>query len=164
MNDMDIVIRSEEVMADIRSAGWLEQELHADADRHRRHQMADICEAGNDDRVWRVLGVAVAEVRLALLKILKPRDRLLAANELERPAAWTFAFVNGLQPDTLAYLKEKIHEYLVAAVMSERCGVILSMSEAAWETRCVAALGDLRATAASFRAALAPVRRPMWPF
>ena len=50
---MELVIKSGEVLTDIGSAGWLEQELHPELDRHRRHQMADICEPDNAERVWR---------------------------------------------------------------------------------------------------------------
>ena len=65
-------ILSSEVIADLRSAAWLEQELHPELDRHRRHQMADICESDNMDAVWRILAVGIAELRFILLRILVP--------------------------------------------------------------------------------------------
>ena len=103
--DTKLCIKSKEVLADVRSAGWLESELHPELNRHRRHEMADICEAGNMERVWRVLGVAVAEVRLALLKILCQCGDLTPANDLEHPDSWHLRFLFHLHNDTLRYIK-----------------------------------------------------------
>lgn len=161
---MKLCISSEEVLADIGSAAWLEQELHPEVDRHRRHQMADICQRDNVERVWRVLGAAVAEIRLSLLIILLPRGDLVPVNELERPDRWTFTFTEVLAPDTLAFLKEKIHEYLVAAVMADRTAVIIPGASAVWHTRGGEALMALREVAATAVSRLRPVRRPLWPF
>ena len=159
----ELCIRSEEVLADLRSAGWLEQELHPALDRHRRHQMADICEGSNAERVWRVLGVAMAEVRFALLKILNPASGLQTVNELERPECWRLSFAEGLPADTLVYLKEKIHEYLVAAVMADRCSVIIPEAAVVWRERAEEGLSVLREGAATAFGRWRAVRRPFWP-
>lgn len=156
---MELIIKSEEVLADVRSAGWLEQELHPELDRHRRHQMADICEADNVERVWRVLGVSVAEVRFAMLKVLRPMALLLPANVPERPEAWTFSFAVSPGTDALSLLKEKIHEYLVASVMAERCAVIIPEAAPVWRGRAVEALAALREASCPMGRA----RRPIWP-
>lgn len=150
-------------MADLRSAAWLEQELHPELDRHRRHQMADICETGCIERVWRVLGIAVAEVRIALLRIIRPSGCRHAANELERPSIWRFAFRFPLPPDVVSFLKEKIHEYLVASVMAERAAVIIPQCSRIWEERAEEARSSLKGIAATMRPPYAPVRRPLWP-
>lgn len=158
---LELCIRSDEVIADIRSAAWLEQELHPELDRHRRHQMADICEPDNVERVWRVLGIAIAEIRLVLLKILQPRDDLLPANELERPSEWRFAFRFRIAPDVMEFLKEKIHEYLVAMVMADRAAVIIPQCADIWHDRTTETLSALRtSTSCSGRR---PVRRPLLP-
>ena len=159
----ELCIRSEEVLADIRSAAWLEQELHPALDRHRRHQMADICEDGNAERVWRVLGSAVAEVRFALLKILNPSDCIVQVNELERPGEWTFSFSVDLPADILTFLKEKIHGYLVASVMADRCGVIIREAAPIWQDRAEEAMAMLRGGATTAFGRFNPVRRPLWP-
>lgn len=158
-----LTIKSVEVMADVRSAAWLEQELQPQLERHRRHQMADICERDNVEGVWRILGVAVAEVRLALLRLLTPQEDTWLSNDLERPGSWTFGFRFALAPDVMEFLKQKIHEYLVAAVMADRTAVIIPSASAVWQTRAVTALADLRGTAATARPPYAPVRRPLWP-
>ena len=159
-----MIIREDEVLADIGSAAWMEQELHPGIDRHRRHQMADICQRDNVERVWRVFGVTVAEIRFALITILKPPGDLLPANELQRPECWSFTFLVRLAPDTLSFLKEKIHECLVAAVMADRTAVIIPEASAVWRMRAAEALVALREAAASSACRPRPVRRPLWPF
>lgn len=159
----ELCIKSAEVMADIRSAAWLEQELHPELDRHRRHQMADICESGNIERVRRVLGIAVSEVRIALLRIIRPSGCPHVANEPECPSLWMFAFIYPLPPDVVTFLKEKIHEYLVASVMAERAAVIIPQCSGIWEERAKEARSSLRGMAATLRPPFGPVRRPLWP-
>lgn len=159
----DLVILSSEIFADIRSAAWLESELHPELDRHRRHEMADICEKGNVDRVWRVLGVGVAEIRLALLKLLCPQCLISTVNELECPASWHFRFAVPLQEATPVYIKEKIHEYLVASVMADRTSVIIPQGASVWSDRADMALAALREVSSTAQISYTPVRRPLWP-
>lgn len=159
----ELCIKQDEVLADIRSAAWLEQELHPDLDRHRRHQMADICEAGNAERVWRVFGVAVAEIRLALASILRPEKEQAADNGLQPADDWRFCFRFSVPPATLGYIREKIHEYLVDRAMADRAEVIIPQCAAIWSDRAAEALASLRIVASTTRPPHAPVRRPLWP-
>lgn len=159
-----MIIKANEVLADVRSAAWLEQELHTDADRHRRHQMADICEEGNIEHVWRVLGVAVAEVRFGLSKLMQPEKYISHDNDLQRPDVWRFRFLFRLPAPTASYLREKIHEYLVARVMAERTAVIIPEASGIWQLRAEEALASLRLLAATTGPSLASVRRPLWPY
>ena len=88
----NIRILSQEVLADIRSAAWLESELHPELDLHRRHEMADICEKDNIERVWRIAGLSVAEIRFALDRILEQPADSGGINLLEQPEHWDFLF------------------------------------------------------------------------
>ncbi len=159
----DFCIKSEEVIADVRSAAWLESELHPDLDKHRRHQMADICETDNVEQVWRVLGIAVAEVRLALQRIMESPTGLSQANELDRRQEWNFTFKFSLSPVVQSFLKEKVHEYLVASVMADRTAVIIPQCSRIWQERAEEARSELYGIAATLRAPYSPVRRPLWP-
>ncbi|MDE6637512.1 MAG: hypothetical protein K2K32_04670 [Muribaculaceae bacterium] len=156
-------IRSEEVIADLRSAAWLESELHPELDRHRRHEMADICEEDNIERVWRVLGIAASQVRLSLQKILCLQKPYSPENDLEQPESWEFHFKFPLQKSTLSFIKEKIHEYFVAVVMSERCAVIISKAAGTWKERADASLAELKTLATTWHPPHSHVRRPLWP-
>lgn len=156
-------ILTNEVIADIRSAAWLESELHPELDRHHRHEMADICEDGNIERVWRVLALAEVEVRLALSRILHEKEAAKKDNGLECPEIWQFLFLPGLAPSVLSFIREKIHEYMVARVMADRAGVIIMASAEIWEERGKDALLALNQAAAGARLSTGSVRRPLWP-
>lgn len=158
-----LCIKSSEVLADVRSAGWLESELHPELNRHRRHEMADICESDNIERVWRTLGVCEAEIRLALLKILMPEKESSQVNGLERPEFWTFRFLFRLPAPTASFIKEKIHEYMVATVMADRTAVIIPEASAIWQERSESALAALSQVAATTLPPLSTVCRPLWP-
>ena len=109
-----ISISSSEVICDIRAAAWLDSETHPECNLHQRHELADICEKDNIDRVWRVLGICDSEIRIALRNLLIP-DRLHHLdNDLDAPDTRTYVFKTRLPPHTTAFLKEKIHEYMVA--------------------------------------------------
>ncbi len=158
-----LIIKSSEVIADIKSAAWLESELHPELNLHRRHEMADICEKGNIERVWRIFGVRIAEIRLALLKILHPKKHLSHTNDLENPDRWHFCFLFPIPKDKVVFIKEKIHEYLVASVMADRTEVIIPSASPIWQERADAALSALRQLASTTQQSHSPVRRPLWP-
>ncbi len=156
-------LKTADLLDDIRSAAWLESELHPELDRHRRHQMADICEQDNIERVWRVLCIGEAEIRLALSRILRQRKFVGGVNNLERPELMLFRFQFSLPASTFSFIKEKTHEYLVAAVMAERTAVIIPSAASVWRGRAVDALNSLREASATTRLPSGPVRRPLWP-
>ncbi len=159
-----MTILSSEILDDLRAAGWLEGELHPEVDRHCRHQIADICEADNVERVWRVLALCEAQVRLALARILLPGAQTSQANCLLHPTSWDFQFRYDVGNATVGFLREKIHEYMVSAVMADRCSTIVPGAAGAWEARRDSALGALANVAATVRLPSGPARRPLFPF
>lgn len=154
-------ILSCEVLADIRSAAWLESETHPECNLHQRHEMADICEKDNIERVWRVLGVCVAEIRMALKEILEPEIACEVHDLLERPSEWLFSFRRRLSAATAQLLKEKTHEFLVSRVMADRLGVLIPVSAQCWAERGADALLAIRGVAHT-AAVMRPVQRRMW--
>lgn len=160
---MKLCIESRELLDDIRAAAFLESELHPELDRHRRHEMADICETDNIERVWRVLALADAQVRLTLSRILHQQDAIPLANELRRPATWHFRFRIAISTIELGFLREKIHDYMVASAMADRTAVIIPEASSVWRERHEAALLALQNLAATARNSSRPVRRPLWP-
>ncbi len=163
LDSSHLTLYSSEILADLRSAAYLESELHPELNRHRRHEMADICEADNIERVWRILGIAEAQVRMALIRILQPQENILPYNTLRQPKGWRFHFLFPVSKTIIAYLREKIHEYMVAAVMADRTETIIPSAAPTWNERRESALAALRSLAATTRPPSPPVRRPLWP-
>ncbi len=161
---MLLSILSAEILDDVRSAAWLEAEIHPELDRHRRHEMADICEPDNVERVWRVLALCEAHVRLALTRLLCDPERTQEVNLLLRPTKWYFRFRFAISAAVAGFLREKIHDYMVAAVMADRAATIIPDATATWQERRDAALGALRNIAATTPLPTGPARRPLFPF
>lgn len=160
---MLLIILSTEILDDVRAAAWLEGELHPELDRHRRHEIADICEPGNVERVWRILALCEAQIRLALARILRPQTQTRKVNHLQRSTSWDFQFRYVLGNAVNGYLREKIHDYMVSAVMADRTQTIIPPAAPTWQQRRDAALQALQALAATNRLPTGPVRRPLWP-
>lgn len=158
-----LCIKSSEVLDDVKAAAWLESELHPELNRHRRHEMADVCEPGNIERVWRTLGIADSQVRIALIRILKPPKHTVPLNALNQPESWGFKFLFSVSNAVVGFLRDKIHEYMVAAVMADRCDTIIPTAAPAWRSRREEALKALRSIAATTHPQSATVRRPLWP-
>lgn len=159
---LTIRIVSSEVLDDIRSAAWIESETHPECNLHQRHEMADICEKDNIERVWRVLGICVAEIRAALRSVLIPDRSVFWQNDLESPEEWIFSFGSQPAPHIANLVKEKIHEYLVARVMADRLSVLMPMSAVCWEEQGKDAFAML-SSIASTELPYSPARRPLWP-
>lgn len=160
---MTVSILSREVIDDIRSAAWLESELHEDLSLHRRHEMADVCETGNIEKIWRVLGLCDAEIRMAIGRVLITSSDVVPANLIETPKAWEYSFAAGLRTDTYRLIKELIHDYFVAMAMADRAAVIIPECASIWKERGRDALTALEQCAAAEIAGV-PVRRRLCPF
>lgn len=150
-------------MADLRCASWLTSEINDPKNLHVRHEMADICEKDNIDAVWRVLGTAVTEIRVEMIRILEPQKWITIANELLTPESWEFSFKIKLPDSKETYLQEKIHEYLVAKVMADRTAAIIPAATAYWAERREEAIAGIRLIAAGC-INTGKARRPLWPF
>lgn len=158
-----LLIKSSEVLDDVKAAAWLESELHPELNRHRRHEMADVCEPGNIERVWRTLDIAESQVRIALIRILKSPKHIVPVNALNKPDKWGFKFLFDVSDTVVGFIRDKIHEYMVAAVMADRCDTIIPSAAPVWRCRKEEALEALRSIAATTHPHSAPVRRPLWP-
>lgn len=158
---MHLHILSREVIDDVRSAAWLESQLHPELDLHRQHEMADICEPGNIERVWRVLGLSMAEARMALTPLLADPRMIPEDNILQNPPEWRLDLRQPLSSTSRLYLREKVHELLVARVMSDRTGVIIPQATPIWSTRAETALSSLAEASSSLPGF---ARRPLTPF
>lgn len=124
--------------------------------------MADICEEqGGLDRVRRVLATAMAETRQALHDTLLPDRRARHSDTLEKSPQFTFRLAHHPHPDSIIYIREKIHEYAVARVMADRCSDIIPGCAPVWRERADTALSQLRDAAAHHT--LRPGIRPLCP-
>lgn len=97
----DLCIDRDKVVHDVASLAYVAADVReGNYTAHSLHQTFDVCEAGNIDRVNRILDLAEAEARNMIGFPLSDRHR--------QPS-----------PETLRYLRQLTHEYLVTRVFTD---------------------------------------------
>ena len=117
----------EELLYDVRNAAYTESDVMKDAglqrdNTHARHVTADIGEAGNVDRVRRVLSVVHEEVKELLYPFTKEEvEAVEISKKLEEPESYDIAVTVPvtMSKTTMQLLSKLVHEYMVARVLSD---------------------------------------------
>lgn len=135
-----LVFRRAELLYDVENYSFVEGDIMQTGDEHARHQVLDIGEGGNADRVARVLDLAYVECVEMLYPYTKEEvrevqevlDDVLTYPEeyvigLRLPAGFSFS--------TLRLLKELVHEYLVCRVLADWMSITNPGSRANWEEK-----------------------------
>lgn len=114
----------EQLLYDIKNLAYVEGDvLSSDDAQHSKHQVQDIGEEGNVDRVTRMLDLAIAKCREHLYPYTKVpvEDGEFHEDYLEERGAY---FIDMLVPDdfsstTVKYLEQLIHNLLVYMVLAD---------------------------------------------
>ena len=157
-------VRSE-LLYDISNIAWVEGDVMQVDDEHARHQLIDVCEDGNVDRVTRVLNLGIARCA----ELLYPYSKLpvepdtYMVDALEEPEAYT---IDLLVPDdfsqtTVNYLEHLIHELLVCMVIVDWLGMTKKESKTNWQEKIE---GLERAIKATLSARVGRVRKTLAPW
>lgn len=131
---------------------------------HARHQIQDITDDGNIDRVTRTLGLAHAEVVEALFPFTKDNvdDMNLLDNAKDDPDEYkiTLSLPRRFSKTTLRLLTQLIHEYMVCRVLDDWLGITYPKLAITWQEKAEATLQRIReakaATTGFTRRALSP--------
>ena len=148
MRHVTITFDRERLLYDISNYSFVEGDLMEVNDEHRRHQVVDVCEDGNVDRVTRVLNLAYSEVVESLYPYTKKEcaDEETRDNEskvieqyvLEMDVPDTFA------SNTLDLLTHLIHEYLVCRVVADWMSITNPSSMETWDVKVETARRKMR--------------------
>lgn len=125
---VDLELYVSELMYDIENYAFIEGDIMKPQDEHDRHMVMDIGQAGNIDRVKRVLDIAYAECVEFLFPFTKEQadDEAILTNVKDDPSAayrikmrlpWT------ISKTTIDFLKKLLHEYMVCRVLSDWFGI-----------------------------------------
>lgn len=160
-----LVFKRSELLYDCANLGFVHGDTMRTEDEHDRHQVMDIVEDGNVDRVTRVLNLTMAEIREALYPYTKEQaesgdTRDDALTEVEEYT------VSMLVPDsfsktTQTYLEQLIHELLVDRVMADWLSITYPEKEAMWLRKADEVLRKIR-IAKNFR--IGKKLRPLHPW
>ena len=154
-----------ELLDDIRQYAYVEADIMDADDEHSRHQVFDIAEDGNIDRVTRVLNLAYSEC----VEALYPYSKTAVESTEERNDVLVQKLeyvIQLLLPETFSkttvnILTEYIHEYMICRVLSDWFSITKPDSKKNWEEKAEKAISKMR-SAIQFRTKR--VRRTLSPF
>lgn len=160
-----LTFKREEILYDCRNYAYVEGDTMKTQDEHDRHQVMDIGEDGNIDRVTRVLDLAFADC----VELCYPYSKVEVTDETalddtlqERDTL----VLNMLVPDdfsqtTVELLRRLIHELLVYKVMADWTSHTKPESEEKWAKKAEEAEGKI---SSSLNYRVGRVRRTLSPF
>lgn len=155
-----------ELLYDVSNYAFVEGDILPEDSEHGKHQVFDICQDGNIDRVTRVLNLAHAECVEMLYPFAKeeiPEEPASIDDILMEPEEYVIrlSLPSGFSMTTVRLIEHIIHEYLVGRVLSDWLGITNPPAKSNWEAR----IEDLRSrmkTVLTYRRG--KVRRPLKPF
>lgn len=132
---------------------------------HAKHQVFDVAEQGNIDRVTRMLDVAFAKVVEICYPYSKKemRNRVGLDDELEEEDEYILKMTlpSSFSETTLNLLEKLIHEYLVYVVVADWMSITKPESKQNWQEKADTTEHEIRT---SLNNRVGRVRRPMNPF
>lgn len=167
-NTATLTFYRKELLYDIRNVAYVEGDVMLTDDSHDRHQVQDIGEDGNVDRVTRVIDLVVAQARELLYPYTKSDvdDSEERDDELEEPEKYVIEMLlpDDFSKSTLTYLEKLIHEFIVYRVLADWMSIanVKNPSSAQnWDAKAGAVSDEIDST---LHARMRRVRRTMSPF
>lgn len=117
-----IILRQDELLYDIKNLAYITGETIPDEEANRRQLVQDIGEAGNLDRVKRLLELAHAELQELLFPYTKERIEPLVIEEnepsLDKVYSLQMMMPHDFSSTTFNMIKQCAHEYMVNSVLA----------------------------------------------
>ena len=135
-----LTFKRSEVIYDAENYSFVEGDIMKTDDEHARHQVFDIGQSGNIDRVTRILNLAHTECVEMLFPYTKEEipDEQEALNDiLAAPEEYHIELTlpEGFSISTVKLLTNLIHEYLVCRVLSDWMSITNPRRKAHWEEK-----------------------------
>ena len=159
-----LTFKREELLYDIRNCAYIEGTVMATESNHNRHMVQDVGEAGNVDRVTRVLDVTMAKCKELLYPYTKHEIHSAGLDDRLRSPG-VYGIVLKLPTDfsqtTLNLLEKLIHEYLVCEAVADWMSITNSAKAEIWRTKANDAVSEIRL---NLNARISRTRRRVQPF
>jgi len=160
-----LVFKRDQLVYDIANMAYVESHVMAEEEEHGRHVLADVAEAGNVDRVTRVLDLAHA----AAVEMLYPLTRgevwcgESVSDELTEAASYCIELwlPEGFSRTTVGLLEKLVHEYMTARALADWLSVTKPEASANWAAKAEEAAREIDRAKHQRRGGLT---RPMAPF
>lgn len=126
-----------QLLYDIKNIAYVEADVMPAEEEHQRHQVFDIAEDGNVDRVTRVMDLAVdkcKEILFPLTKSVVDEVESRDDNLKETPVYYIFlSLPQSFSKTTLDYLSKLIHEFIVYTVLVDWLSITDITNESAYQ-------------------------------
>lgn len=134
-----LTFKREEILYDCRNYAYIEGDTMKTADEHDRHQVMDVGEDGNVDRVARVLDLAFAQC----VELCYPYSKVAVGDETEAddtlnaPATYVLRLrvPDDFAQSTVTLLEKLIHELLVYKVMADWMSITKPDAKVNWQEK-----------------------------
>jgi len=175
-----ITLKREFLIYDIKNYAYVEADIAQKEDAHEKHQVFDICEDGNIDRVTRVLNLAFDEIVNLLyahtkgeIQRLKPPEEAvskpdIAADEtintdINEPEEYQILMRVPVffSKTTARLLAQLIHEYMVCRVLADWTSITLPEKAETWQSKSEVAKQEI---CSSLNMRTRRIRRTLTPF
>ncbi|MEG2599826.1 MAG: hypothetical protein RSA66_10185 [Muribaculaceae bacterium] len=161
-----LIFKRRELLYDAENYSFVEGDIMKTDNEHERHQVFDIGEHGNVNRVTRVLNLAYSECVEMLYPYTKeevPEEQEDLNDVLEVPEEYIIELTlpNGFSISTVKLLKHLIHEYLVCMVLADWMSIVNKGSQANWEDKIMRLKTKIQTSLVSRRG---KIRRTLKPF
>lgn len=165
VNIVHLNFATSNILYDIKNYAYIEGDILQADDEHARHQVFDVCEDGNVDRVTRVLDLTMARVVELLYPYAKKevREHSCRDNELEEEDEYVIKLQvpDSFSETTVTLLEKLIHELLVCTVLADWFSITKPSSTETWAARAATLEAEIRRAKNSRSGRLT---RKMYPF
>ena len=160
-----LAFRRDQLLYDIRNYAFVEGEIMGEDAQHAQHQVQDIAEEGNVDRVTRMLNLAHDECVEQLYPYTNEEveDGERLDDTLVAPEEYTIVLKlpEGFAKSTLKLERTLIHEYMVCRVLQDWLSITFPNSAPNWEKKMIQLKSKMKTALLSRKLT---IRRKLKPF
>lgn len=161
-----LTFKRKELLYDASNYSFVEADIMPQDTEHAKHQVFDIVQDGNIDRVTRILNLAHSECVELLYPYAKeelPDTEEVLDDILKEPDTYTIKLTlpYNFSMTTVKMLEEYIHEFLVCSVLSDWLSITLPQSSERWESKLLEMKVKMRSALMS---RIGKVRRKLKPW
>lgn len=132
-----LVFNRSQLLYDIKNIAYVEADVIQAEEEHQRHQIFDIAEDGNVDRVTRVMDLAVAKCKEILFPLTKSVvDEMESRDDNLKETQVYYIYLSlpqSFSKTTLDYLSKLIHELIVYTVLVDWLSITDITNESAYQ-------------------------------
>ncbi len=153
------------LLYDISNYAYVEGDVMSEEKGHAKHQVFDIAEDGNIDRVTRILDLAHAECVEAMYPYSKVEceEEEVRGNELIETKQYSIKLLvpDDFSKTTTTLISKLVHEYMVSRVLADWMSITNPSSQANWDEKAAKSKEEIRVR---LNARCWRVRRTQTPF